>query len=578
MPGLNNGTTGLYGGSPGLNEGSLGLYSGAAGLQAGTAAPVVADQSFNFGRLTLAGHGAAIPANSGGVITSAAITSGTNSNHWQIASDGAITPSATGVAAGLSPSYTLGCSYTNVDGSDTAIITLTTLANAFTVTSTASDTSTSFQLRTLLNTAGTVDRGDTIYLRDGSYLNPAAETWRIRPPLAGYSGTGRIIVRSETATAGLDSNGNDLRGGGAKIGALTFDAALSGDVAFPIDLYYVDFYFNTNTSRVNALAYASSSGSGVGAYYCRFENGPAVSDLYVNPATACQVDRANIENCYIKRWGRGITGDSTTTEQSRVVNNIFEGMLSDAMTLAGENWYIHRNFGFNFQFYTGAHPDWIQHTGALTASTGTIGTIEQNIGVRNQGPSTADAQGIFFDDTPAPYWIAGATVQNNINNLTAAQGISLVRFDGATVSYNTNLTAVGDPFGTGLEPSLNMTILASTSINSTFDRNVTIAKSLAANTDTNNLLISPRTLVQYNVAMPNYVGGSNPGYTTRTAVLEAMTPADLAVASGGFKNADGTFSGALFPATPGQTIGAWNDGTVYQPLDAPWVAAHPPAT
>ena len=36
MAGLNNGTTGLYGGSPGLNEGSLGLYSGAAGLQAGS--------------------------------------------------------------------------------------------------------------------------------------------------------------------------------------------------------------------------------------------------------------------------------------------------------------------------------------------------------------------------------------------------------------------------------------------------------------------------------------------------------------------------------------------------------------
>lgn len=42
MAGLNNGTSGLYGGSPGLNEGSLGLYSGAAGLQAGGggAAPV----------------------------------------------------------------------------------------------------------------------------------------------------------------------------------------------------------------------------------------------------------------------------------------------------------------------------------------------------------------------------------------------------------------------------------------------------------------------------------------------------------------------------------------------------------
>lgn len=93
--------------------------------------PVVANQTLDFGRLTRAGAGGAAPVNTGGPITSASIDSGTNANHWQIATNGTLTPSAAGVSAGLSASYSLGCTLTNADGSDGATITINTEANTY---------------------------------------------------------------------------------------------------------------------------------------------------------------------------------------------------------------------------------------------------------------------------------------------------------------------------------------------------------------------------------------------------------------------------------------------------------------
>lgn len=66
----------------------------------------------------------------------------------------------------------------------------------------------------------------------------------------------------------------------------------------------------------------------------------------------------------------------------------------------------------------------------------------------------------------------------------------------------------------------------------------------------------------YLTAFPNYVAGANPGIVTRAAAIHAFTPANLAVGSGGVKNADGTISGALFPANDFGEV-CWNDGSVW---------------
>jgi hypothetical protein len=85
----------------------------------GATAPIVADQTFDMGALTAAGAGAWTPTNTGTAITSASITSGDASGHWQISSAGVLSPSATGATADMSGgTYTLVCSYNG--GADTA--------------------------------------------------------------------------------------------------------------------------------------------------------------------------------------------------------------------------------------------------------------------------------------------------------------------------------------------------------------------------------------------------------------------------------------------------------------------------
>jgi hypothetical protein len=91
--------------------------------------PAVADQSLEFGALTRAGYGGTIPINTGSAFTNAQFTpTGNPSGHWSInQTTGEITPSATGAAAQLSlGTYTLGCTFSNANGSDTATITVYT--------------------------------------------------------------------------------------------------------------------------------------------------------------------------------------------------------------------------------------------------------------------------------------------------------------------------------------------------------------------------------------------------------------------------------------------------------------------
>lgn len=136
--------------------------------------PAVANQTLDFGRLTRAGNGGIAPANTGSPITTGcSIDSGTNANHWQIdAATGTITPSAAGVAAGLSASYSLGCTFGNGAGSDTATIGLNTsgtintvaLSNAYSVASTA-------EIAGLMTTPGVATlSGKGVLMRPGDYL------------------------------------------------------------------------------------------------------------------------------------------------------------------------------------------------------------------------------------------------------------------------------------------------------------------------------------------------------------------------------------------------------------------------
>ncbi|MCC6947006.1 MAG: peptidoglycan-binding protein [Bradyrhizobiaceae bacterium] len=90
----------------------------------------VADQTIQFGALTLAGAGGAAPTSTGGTITAGSITSGNDSGHWQVASDGTITPTSAGDTDDLDEGpYTLGITFESGNESDAATITVTTTGN-----------------------------------------------------------------------------------------------------------------------------------------------------------------------------------------------------------------------------------------------------------------------------------------------------------------------------------------------------------------------------------------------------------------------------------------------------------------
>jgi hypothetical protein len=124
--------------------------------------PIVGNQTLEFGRLTLASAGDIGVVNTGDTIVSASIDSGTNANHWQVSSAGVFTPSATGVAAGLSASYALTCTFNSTTGTDQAIITINTEADTYSVSSNA-------EITAVLAISTATVAGKTIKLRPGTY-------------------------------------------------------------------------------------------------------------------------------------------------------------------------------------------------------------------------------------------------------------------------------------------------------------------------------------------------------------------------------------------------------------------------
>lgn len=141
----------------------LHFFAGAPSSAGAPQVPIIADQALSFGRLTLASAGGAAPENAGSAITSATIDSGTDADHWQVSSAGVFSPSATGVSEGLSASYTLGCTFSGAAGSDTATITINTIANAYSFASAAEFTA-------IIAIGVATLAGKTAYGRPGDYV------------------------------------------------------------------------------------------------------------------------------------------------------------------------------------------------------------------------------------------------------------------------------------------------------------------------------------------------------------------------------------------------------------------------
>jgi hypothetical protein len=416
--------------------------------------------------------------------------------------------------------------------------TVTLVANTAHVRGDPRDTQSSNQLTTAIRLAA---RGDDIIGRD-SHFNPnglgGASLWRQSAPTAtGWAGSGTITVKSENPDTSTDANGNLVRGGGFKIGAITMNA--SSDLEFPITFEDVTFYSNYNVAgRAIFLGYSSVTvGWGVNATRCRFETGPDVDA--VNWENGFNNQGGAAVDCYFKRCEAGVnSGRSVGDVQTKVSGCVFEAIQTDAVHLTGENFLVEDNFGFNWEVPTGAHADGFQHGGAKVRNIAALGTWRRNIWVLNSASS--GPQGDFFGDTVQPYRVAGCTVENEIIITGAANAVSMTYYDGALVRNCTVLK----PIGSAVVGATDATIRMVSCGTSTVDSCVANAYALGGMTSTDNVTIDD-TMSAYQTAMPGYVGGTDPGFTSRAAVIAAVKPANLAVASGGFKKLDGTYAGAL---------------------------------
>lgn len=535
----------------------------------------------SFGVKTRSGYGG-VPS---GNLPGSAI-SGTGAADWIIDGSGDLVPSGT---YGAFKSYSA-VSYA-LTLADATLVTITIIPDsAHTKFRPAPlDTNDNYQLRLQLQVAGgapgAMARGDTVWIRDSEMSSTSI--WEIRPPAptggswTDPSGVGVLTVRSETVDTSVDARGPVLKHG-AILHSIQFRTTNSGPIYFPLS--FRDIWFSAVFAGY-ALRYVNTAdgGWGISVYNSRFDQvaglpAPFAEGFMLARGALEAVEAVgnrfdNMARC-ITVFGTPSGGMSVGT---RITHNLFIDPMNDCCAI-GQTTATHPGirdvvFEDNTAFGginagTGAHPDFFQAQGIRTATTVSFGSCQRNIYVTNG--ATYGFQAYFFDDSVAGSSNTNAVISNNIACTGAVQGIWLVRFDNPQVQANTVLknlqpTALNAqihiPAGMGGAGGRFSYNLLSSPLN--------IAAQTAPITTPNTLVA--QSLPGFQTALP---GWADAGLTDRASVLAAYTP----VAGGAAANPDGTYNGALFPPAPGETVGAWNDLSVFDPSDPTWVAAHPPAS
>lgn len=504
-----------------------------------------------FGDKTRARHGGHYLGNAAGGTLS--ITAGNGAGHWAIV-DNRLVPA--GTYGSTPPAYAGPYTLTVSNGTSDCIVTVNIEANTAHCavgTATNADTASSFQLRTIV--AGAIlARGDTVKLRNGSY-NPTQLDYRTRPAVS-YSGTGKIIIRSEWADPAYYSWGAPKRGGGARWTQLKHDGAVSGDVDMPFRHLYNTFYSNTAgglNAAVAMLGYATP-GFGVEADGCRFEQGPDVLaanfayGMAVRAGTSVPVDVSNNSFVNVKRMmvigmsaGSGrATGQATWNDGYLIHEDGIDLLINET-----SGFILTDNLIPSWVYTLGAHQDGIQDQGS-TAGAITGPVVRRNI-IYNADP-TVTVQGLWNDDTTAGNSRDDAVYENNIVIATASNGAVWTRFNRLTARHNTAIASLASGFA--FDTQIRTTTGAG-GTDGTFSRNASnfIDVSSQAGTVVNTLnLTVARTLGAYQAAFPNWSEAGT--LLTREALKRIVTP----LAGGPLMNGDGTYSGALLPD------GSWNAG------------------
>lgn len=427
--------------------------------------------------------------------------------------------------------------------------------------------------------------GETVIARSG-FFNPSGLLYRLRPPATGWTLAGsRTLLESEVQDTSVDTNGNLNNKSGFQIGYLLVDSATSGNINIPLDFSYIWFYQNTTITEATLLKFGQGASWGEGVHYSRFEIGPNMNSSsfqLLDPSGGNTIDHNIFTEASGQNGSSAINtplNNSTGAHGQTILNNVAYGLYDDFIDLQGGGNDIENNFAFNFFFFSGDHPDCMQVVGALGTGQN-LGTIAKNFCVRNveQGSSTGlDAQGVpFIRNVINNNTYSGATITNNISNITAHDCIFVSATDNPVANYNDCLMVLQNSNPSTLS-AIIITALGGSSgtvagIAGTFNNNVANATPDASTqsgtpTVTDNLSIpvtATSPVSTYQSTFPNYLGGdtpsSNPGLVNRAAVIAMFTPS----ANGSAKNGDGTYAGVLFPANNFGEV-CWNDGTVPNP-------------
>jgi len=540
-----------------------------------------------FGAKTRSGAGAFLTTSGGG---------STSSADWSVDASGYI--AATGTYGAYKAYGASSYALTLPDASASSIV---LESGEATVRALPTDSSGSSQLRTILGIAsganGALVLGDRVVCRTSDQQPSNLNDMIAAPAGLWAAGAGsRITVQSEEPATGNDADGHPRRGGGYRMGKLYLSGPAG--VAYPLDFVDISFYTDAATPGTTTLG-AYQNGYGANFYRCLIACGPNVLPGSVNGTlTGFNIPGSAVfQECHFENLNDAVQVNAVGP--LTVTHSVFKNLHSDGLkpTAGPSGNLITDNFFTDWAPATGnnppatsAHPDTVQ---ILTGSTvEDWGSYLRNISIRGVGVlNLADAQG-FYGNPGTGNTIGGIVCKNNIHFLTAGNQFDINAPIDPDVRFNTFIT---DPYANTSLSAANILTRAIGGAGSggTFTHNV-VAGSIDASLQTGTTITTPNVqmglatppsapqlaayIAALQVMFPNFSGYTTPGtLKTRAAVLQLFTPADLAVASGGLKNPDGTFNGALFPATPGNPIGAWNDGTAFSPDDPKWVAAHPAA-
>lgn len=390
------------------------------------AAPVIGDQAADFGALTLSGAGGWKPAVTGGVDTWA-ITAGNASGHWAIdASTGFITPTSTGDTANLNAGpYALTVEAENSEGSDTATVTLTALANTYSALTNA-------EVSAILAIAVGTLAGKTIKLRPGDYtrISITSKAYGSTVTLTSEEGANIAGVTVQNST-NVTVTGNSILVPHPAGSALTVVAIIGvsadnivisdNDIGCdtPVDVN-ADWSAGYNAGAFSGIATASSGGLPGDITI----TGNTIHDVTIGVNVAPVGDLVVTNNEIYRCYSDGI--------------KVSSGPLSTTI-----NWNdIYHLFGAAAD--TGnPHPDGIQFQGGAAADWTDIEIIGNRVW---RGNARGGIQGIFLDDQDSGFFYT-AHIANNFVDCGAVNSIKINRAKDCIVQNNTVVGPPVQPYG-----------------------------------------------------------------------------------------------------------------------------------